>query len=78
MRQSEKTPGFVEKNSWLLYHDNAPAYTSLIVSEYLPQNNTVMMPYSQNSPCDFFLFPKIKRTLKNCHFTTIKDIKAHC
>ena len=34
-------------------------------------------PYSPNmAPCDFFLFPKIRRTLKGCRFTAIDDIKS--
>ena len=34
-------------------------------------------PYSPDmAPCDFFLFPKIKRTLKGCRFTAIDDIKS--
>ena len=34
-------------------------------------------PYSSDmAPCDFFLFPKIKRTLKGRRFTAIDDIKS--
>ena len=34
-------------------------------------------PYSSDmAPCDFSLFPKIKRTLKGRHFTAIDDIKS--
>ena len=34
-------------------------------------------PYSPDmAPCDFFLFPKIKRTLKGSRFTAIDDIKS--
>jgi histone-lysine N-methyltransferase SETMAR len=34
-------------------------------------------PYSPDmAPCDFFLFPKIKRTLKGRRFTSIDDIKS--
>ena len=34
-------------------------------------------PYSPvMAPCDFFLFPKIKRTLKGRRFTAIDDIKS--
>ena len=33
-------------------------------------------PYSPDmAPCDFFLFPKIKKTLKGHRFTAIDDIK---
>ena len=69
-----------KNNSCLLHHDNAPAHTSLLVREFLAKNNTVTMPqppYSPNmAPCDFFLFPKIKRTLKCRRFTAINGIKS--
>ena len=69
-----------KNNSWLLHHDNARAHTSLLVREFLAKNNTVTMlqpPHSPDkAPCDFFLFPKIKRTLKGRRFTAIYDIKS--
>ena len=35
------------------------------------------LPYLPDmAPCDFFLFPKIKRTLKSRRFTAIDDIKS--
>ena len=41
---------------------------------------SLTMPQSPYSPdiasCDFFLFPKIKRTLKGRRFTAIDDIKS--
>lgn len=49
---------------WLLYHDNDNA---LLLRNFLAKSNTVKMPqspYSPDNPCDFFLLPKIKRTLK--------------
>ena len=69
-----------KNNSWLLHHDNAPAHTSLLVRDFLAKNNTVTMPrppYSLDmAPCDFFLFPKIKRTLRGRRFTAIDDINS--
>ncbi|XP_018355926.1 PREDICTED: putative uncharacterized protein FLJ37770 [Trachymyrmex septentrionalis] len=42
--------------------------TSLLVSSFLAKNNTIIMPqppYSPDlAPCDFFLFPKLKRPMK--------------
>ena len=67
-----------KNNSWLLHHDNAPA--SSLLREFLPENNTVTMPQPpyppDTAPCDFFLFLKIKRTLKGRRFTAIDDIKS--
>ncbi|KAG5308728.1 MOS1T transposase, partial [Pseudoatta argentina] len=65
--------------NWLLHHDNAPAHTSLLVREFLAKNNTLMMPqppYSPDlAPCNFFLFPKLKRSMKGRRYATIEEIK---
>ncbi|KAG5348098.1 MOS1T transposase, partial [Acromyrmex charruanus] len=61
-------------------HDNAPAHTSLLVREFLAKNNTLMMPqppYSPDlAPCDFFLFPELKRPMKGLRYATIEEIKT--
>ena len=79
-QSGKKRPDLCKNNSWLLHHDNAPAHTSLLVREILAKNNTVTMaqpPYSPvMAPCEFFLFPNIKRTLKGRRFTAIDDIKS--
>ncbi|UYV80992.1 hypothetical protein LAZ67_19002427 [Cordylochernes scorpioides] len=63
-----KRPDLWKNKNWLLHHDNAPAHTSLLVRDLLAKNNTLMMPqppYSPDlAPCDFFLFPKLKRPMK--------------
>ncbi|VEN44849.1 unnamed protein product [Callosobruchus maculatus] len=50
------------------------------VREYLAKNNTVMVPqppYSPDlAPCDFFLFPKLKRPMKGRRYATIEEIKT--
>lgn len=75
-----KRPEFWRDNSWILHHDNAPAHSALLIQEFLAKHNTVVMPqppYSPDmAPCDFFLFPKVKRTLKGQRFSTIDEIKA--
>ena len=57
-----------------------PAYTSLLVHNFLANNNTVIMPqppYSLDlAPCDFLLFPKLKRSMKGRRFATIEEIKT--
>jgi hypothetical protein len=58
----ETTPGFS------LHHDSAPAHTSLLMRDFLANTNTTVLPYPPHSadvaPSDFFLFPKLKSTLK--------------
>jgi transposase len=53
---------------WMLHHDNAPERASLLICEFLAENETTVVPqppYSpDHAPADFFLFPKLKSTLK--------------
>ena len=76
----KKRPELWKNNSWLLHHDNAPAHSSLLVRNFLAKNNTVIMPqppYSPDlAPCDFFLFPRLKRPMKGRRFATIEEIKT--
>ena len=57
-----------------------PAHTSLLVRDFLAKNNTLMMPQPPYSPdlppCDFFLFPKLKRPMKGRRNATIDEIKT--
>jgi hypothetical protein len=66
-------------NSWALHHDNAPAHASLVWQFLASINMTVMPhpPYSLDlTPCDVFLFPKMKLKLKGQCFDSIKEIHA--
>ncbi|EGI66378.1 Mariner Mos1 transposase, partial [Acromyrmex echinatior] len=64
----------------VLHHDNAPVHKSLLVREFLAKNNTLMMPqppyFPDLAPCDFFLFPKLKRFMKGRRYATIEEIKT--
>lgn len=69
------------KDNWMLHHDNAPCHTALSITEFLTRKNIPVVPqppYSPDlSPCDFFLFPKLKSYLKGHHFGTIENIKEN-
>jgi histone-lysine N-methyltransferase SETMAR len=64
-------------HKWLLHH-NAPTHTPLKTTEFLTNNNMVILPHPPYSldlvPCDFALFPKLKMKLKGRHFETVSDI----
>ena len=49
-----------------LIHDNAPARKCVLVQDFLKEEKVVQLshpPYSPDlSPCDFFLFPLLKKT----------------
>lgn len=77
----KKRPEAWRNKTWLLHHDNAPAHTSLIVREFFAKHGTVLVPqpaYSPDlAPADFFLFPKLKSSLKGRRFQTIEEIKEN-
>ncbi|GFW65801.1 putative mariner transposase [Trichonephila clavipes] len=68
------------KNSWVLHHDDAPCRTEISMNRFLASKNIPVAsqpPYSPNlSPCDFFLFPKLKNPLKGHHFGTLENIQT--
>ncbi|UYV62143.1 hypothetical protein LAZ67_1007985 [Cordylochernes scorpioides] len=76
----QKRPDLWKNKNWLLHYDNAPAHTSLLVRDFLAKNNTLMMPqppYSPDlAPCDFLLFPKLKRPMKGRRYATLDEIKT--
>ncbi|UYV71503.1 hypothetical protein LAZ67_8003522 [Cordylochernes scorpioides] len=75
----QKRPDLWKNKNWLLHHDNAPAHTSLLVRDFLAKTNTLMMPQlpftPDLAPCDFFLFPKLKRPMKGRRYATLDEIK---
>ena len=76
----EKKRELCETRSWLLHHDNAPAYDALGIREFLAKNNVVVLEQPPYSPdlalCDFFLFPKLKEVMKGTRFQDSEAIKT--
>ena len=68
------------KQIWMLHH-NAPADASLLIRSYLAkgQASIVSHPtyFPDLAPADFFLFPKLKTTLKGRRFLTIDRIQEN-
>ena len=64
--------------TWILHHNNAPAHTALSVKQFLVSKEITMLhhpPYLPNlAPCDFFLFPKLKRILMETNFQGVENI----
>ena len=64
---------------WFFHHDNAPAHTALSVMQFLTKNGMTPFahpPYSPDlAPCDFFLFPRLKRDMKGKRFATVEEVK---
>jgi len=76
-----KRPELWENQTWMLHHDNMPAHTSLLIRSYLVKHQTSIVPHPPYSPdlasADFFLFPKLKTTLKGCRFQTTEEIQEN-
>jgi len=73
-------PKYSAPGSWFLIHDNAPFHQAVAVQEFLARKQVCMLhhpPYSPDlSPCDYFLFPKLKLPLKGRLFEDVQDIQA--
>jgi hypothetical protein len=64
---------------WLLHHDNAQAHTALSVQRFLAAKGMAVVPHPPYlpalSPCDFFLFPRMKSKLKGRRFQDVTEIQ---
>jgi len=74
-----RTAKFQSNESFLL-HDNAPSHNAAIVKKLLANRNVAALhhpPYSPVlAPADYFLFPKLKFSLKGLHFQTVEEIQC--
>ncbi len=73
-------PEMFKENSWILHHDNMPAHALFLVHQFLSQNTITIAnhpPYSLDlTPCDVFLFPKVKKVLRWSHLGTVAECQA--
>jgi [histone H3]-lysine36 N-dimethyltransferase SETMAR len=62
----------------MLHHDNATPHKAAVVTEYLKEERVKLLshpPYSPDlAPCDFYLFPKIKKELGGRRFNNIENL----
>ena len=63
----------------MLHHDNAPCHTAVSINEFVVEKKRSCgssAPHSPDlSPCDFFLFPRLKNHLKGRNFGTMDNIQ---
>lgn len=73
-------PEYPAGKQLFLLHDNAPPHKTLKVREFLNQKQICVIdhpPYSPDlSPCDYFLFPKLKIAMKGAFYDDIPAIQA--
>ena len=74
-----RRPQLWATGDWQLHHDNAPAHASC--AEFLVKHQITQEtqpPYSPDAvSCDFWLFPKLKLTLKGKRFQTVYEIQEN-
>jgi hypothetical protein len=66
--------------SLILHHDNAPAYSSVRVSQFSAGKDIFAMDHLMYSPglapADSWLFPEVKSVLKAKRFSDVEDIRS--
>src|SRR5215469_7340867 len=66
-----------QSSEWFLLHDNAPSNNAAIVKKFLANRNVAVLHHPPHSPdlvpADYFLFPKLKLSLKGRHFQTVEE-----
>lgn len=69
----QKRIALFENNSWILHHNNAPSRNAIIIRDFLTINGIKTIQHPQNSPdlspCDFFLFTRVKKPLSGVEFS---------
>ena len=74
-------PEKLRSDNWILHHDNAPAHRAVTTNEFLAKHNIPSLPqrpYSPDlAPCDFCLFPQLKKTTKGRRFDYVEDIQTN-
>jgi hypothetical protein len=72
-------PQVQERGSWFLLHDNARPHTAVLIKQFLAKQGIPELNYHPHSPDlsppGFFLFPKIKSTLKGEDLKIRKTLK---
>ena len=64
----------------LLHHDNASAHTAAVTLDFLATSDVQLVTHPPHSPdlapCDWFLFPSVKRQLNGKQFQNAEDARA--
>ena len=74
-----KRPAFFKSGQWHFHQDNAPVHNSILVTDYLTNMGIKTDPqplYSPDlAPCDFWLFPKLKKKRRGCRYEIIEEME---
>lgn len=73
-----KNKGRTTVRDVMLHHDNASPHKAAVVTEYLREERVKLLPHPPYSPdlapCDFYLFPKIKKELGGRSFDSVENL----
>jgi len=76
----QKKRPHLAKKKVLFHHDNAPAHTSAVATAKLVELHYELLPHPPYSPdlapCDFFLFPNLKKSLAGQKFESNEEVIA--
>jgi hypothetical protein len=76
-----KRPEVWTNNTWMQHHDNGLGNAPVFFSEFLTKHDTTVVPQaphtSDMAPTEFFLFTKLKPSLKCCGFKRVVEIEEH-
>ena len=74
-----KRQALFKSGQWHFHQDNEPVHNSILVTNYLTKMGIKTVPHPPYSPdlapCDFCLFPKLKKKLRGCCYETIEEMK---
>ena len=76
-RFRRKRPALFKSAQWHFHQDNAPVHNFILVTDYLSKMSIKIVPlppYCPDlAPCDFWLFPKLKKKLREA--VVIEEMK---
>ena len=74
-----KRPALFKSAQWHFHQNNVPVHNSILVTDYLTKMGIKTVhqpPFGPDlAPCDFWLFPKLKKKLSGCRYETIEEMK---
>jgi transposase len=77
----QKRPHKWSSSTWLLHHNNTSCHAAPSVREFLAKHSIPVVPHRPYSPdlapCDCFLFPRLKRTIKGKRFQDVVEIQLN-
>ena len=77
----QKQPQLWATSDWHIHHNNVSAHGSRLVQSFLVKHQIIQVtqpPYSSDlTPCNFWLFPKLKSPLKGKRFQTVDEIQEN-